>query len=108
MVNAGAASTTQSTVVAAPTNVSVLFGPASTITIQLKDAFGNDLTTGGHAVTVELNAASTGNGSLSAVTDNGDGTYTATFNASSTGNAIINARLSGILLSSSATITIGL
>jgi hypothetical protein len=107
-VNPGAASTTQSTVVAAPTNVSLLLGPASTITVRLRDAFGNNLNTGGATVTLEINPASTGNGSLSGVTDNGDGTYTATFNRSATGDAIINARLGGVLLSDSATITIGL
>ncbi|HEX2188412.1 MAG TPA: invasin domain 3-containing protein [Longimicrobiaceae bacterium] len=59
----------------------------ATLTVQLKDQFGNDLTAGGATV-----ALSTTAGSVSAVTDNGNGTYTATLTA---GNAVATATVSG-------------
>jgi hypothetical protein len=46
---------------------------ASTITMQARDANGNNLTTGGLTVTM----SATGSATLSAVSDNADGTYTA-------------------------------
>lgn len=66
----------------------------TTITIQLKDANGNNLATGG--ANVQLSATS---GTLSAVKDNGDGTYTVTLTSSVTkGSAVISATLNGTLL----------
>jgi uncharacterized repeat protein (TIGR02543 family) len=47
---------------------------ASTVTVQLKDANGNNLTAGGQTVVVSAD----GSAQVSAVTDNTDGTYTAT------------------------------
>ena len=67
----GAADPAMTTITAAPTTANV--GSSSTITVQAEDQYGNDLTTGSD--TVLLN---TDHGSLGAVTDNGDGTYTAT------------------------------
>ncbi|MEX0609182.1 MAG: invasin domain 3-containing protein [Balneolaceae bacterium] len=48
----------------------------ATITVQLKDSYGNNLSTGGDAVTL-----SSTSGSLSSVTDNLNGTYSATLTA---------------------------
>lgn len=60
----------------------------TTITVQLKDAFGNNLISGGNTVTLNV----TGSSSLSGVTDNSDGTYTSTLTA---GTAIETATITG-------------
>lgn len=52
----------------------------STITVQLKDADGDDLPVSGGTVALELD----GSGTLSDVIDNADGTYTATLTSSTT------------------------
>jgi hypothetical protein len=51
----------------------------STITVQLKDADGNNVNNGGYTVTLSATA-----GTLSDVTENHDGTYTATLTSSTT------------------------
>ena len=51
----------------------------STITVQLKDADGNNVNNGGYTVTLSSTA-----GTLSDVTENHDGTYTATLTSSTT------------------------
>lgn len=77
VVGPGNSDPTTSTISASPTTILNDGASTSTITIQLKDEFGNDLTTGGK--TVILSAT---DGSLSSVTDNADGTYTATLTSS--------------------------
>ena len=63
----------------------------STVTVQLRDTFGANLTTGGAVVTLSITS-----GSLSAVTDNGDGTYTATLTApTQIGTATLTAAVNG-------------
>jgi adhesin/invasin len=69
----GAPSGATSLITANPTAIAADGTDSSTITIQLKDAGGNDLTSGGDTV-----ALTTDLGVLSAVVDNDDGTYTAT------------------------------
>jgi hypothetical protein len=59
--------------VANPTSLEADGAGTSTITVQLKDANGNNLAASGGTV-----ALSTTAGTLSAVTDKGDGSYTAT------------------------------
>jgi filamin/ABP280 repeat protein len=51
-------------------------GVQTVITVQARDKFGNALTTGGSDVEVTVSGANTANAT---VTDNGDGTYTATY-----------------------------
>jgi len=58
---------------------SVASGSKSTITLQAEDAAGNDETSGGLTVTFALGSTSSGQGTISAVTDHKNGTYTATF-----------------------------
>ncbi|MFP1646605.1 invasin domain 3-containing protein [Pontitalea aquivivens] len=68
--------------------------------MQLKDANGNNLTTGGATV-----ALSTTLGTLGSVTDNGDGTYTATLTSSTTaGTATISGTLGGTAITDTATV----
>ncbi len=68
----------------------------TTVTLQAKDANGNNQIEGGVTVTMTLLTDGTAGGSLGAVTDNNDGTYTATFTASSVGTArTISATVAG-------------
>ncbi|GAB5408503.1 MAG: hypothetical protein BalsKO_08680 [Balneolaceae bacterium] len=81
-VSAGAASETTSIITASPTVILNDGITTSTITVALKDVYGNDLTSGGDAV--GLSITPTALGSLSSVTDVGDGTYTAILTSSTT------------------------
>jgi adhesin/invasin len=89
----GPASRLTSTITANPTSIVANGSSTSTITVQLKDANGNDLTTGGDTVNLFTDA-----GSLTAnpPTDNGNGTYTATLTSSTiTGVATVTGTLNG-------------
>ncbi|HEX6640537.1 MAG TPA: C25 family cysteine peptidase, partial [Thermoanaerobaculia bacterium] len=92
----------QSIVTATPQTVVANGSATSTIVVQHKADDGANVTTGG--ATVTLSAAS---GSLSSVTDNGNGTYTATFTApTSAGTATISGTLNGLPLANSELITL--
>jgi hypothetical protein len=67
-------------------------GTQTTISIQSRDQFGNDRTTGGASITVAVTGSNTATG---AVTDNGDGTYTATYTPTVSGTDVVTIRLSG-------------
>jgi hypothetical protein len=68
--------------------------------VQLKDANGNNLTSGGDPV-----ALSTDLGSLGTVTDNGNGTYTATLTAGTTaGTATVTGTLNAVAITDTATV----
>ncbi|WP_338552768.1 invasin domain 3-containing protein [Paenibacillus sp. KS-LC4] len=98
---AGAASTATSTVEASPATLTADGTSQSTVSIKLKDAQGNTLTSGGAAVTVSATA-----GTVSSVTDNGDGTYTATLTASTmAGTAIVSARVGGQAIAATASVS---
>ena len=70
----GAADATQSTLT--PTAASITANGVATqvLTVQAKDANGNALVAGGATVTITKSVG--GTGTISAVTDNGNGTYT--------------------------------
>ncbi len=76
---AGPASTATSTIGASPTSIVANGTSTSALTVQLKDASGNNLTSGGATVGLATNR-----GSLGVVTDNGNGTYSATLTSSTT------------------------
>ncbi len=77
----------------------------ATITVQLIDSFGNDLTSGGN--NVSLGFTGSPSASLSAVSDNGDGTYTATVTSSSTKETVtIEGSVDGTPLNDNVSITI--
>lgn len=61
-------------------------GGKDTLTLQAKDTAGNNLTTGG-LVVVFSHTGGTSTGSISATTDNNNGTYTAVFTADTAGTA---------------------
>lgn len=99
-INPGAADKTKSTISANPTFIQTN-GSTSTITVQLKDSQGNNIRSGGASVTLSTNA-----GSLSGVTDNGDGTYTATLTSSSSNTtATISGTLNSETISDNAQVT---
>src|SRR5690606_11356472 len=87
-VSVGAANATTSTMETSQTSMTT--DDSATITVRLKDSHGNFLTTGDD--NVEL---STDHGSLSSVTDEGNGTYTATFTAETPGTATITGTVNG-------------
>lgn len=90
-----------STITADPTTLIVNGTATSTITVQLKGAEGDDLTRGGADVTL-----ATTRGTLSAVHDNDDGSYTATLTAStSAGLATISGTVNGAALADTATVS---
>ncbi|MEJ2152679.1 MAG: invasin domain 3-containing protein, partial [Gemmatimonadota bacterium] len=100
-VTAGGASGATSTITANPTSIPADGASTSTITVQLKDGGGSNETNGGDLVTLSTTA-----GTLSSVTDNNDGTYTATLTSSTTaGTATITGTVNGGPIASSAAVT---
>jgi adhesin/invasin len=70
-------------------------GTATKVTLQAKDAVDNKETTGGLTVLFILESASAGLGTFSTVTDNHNGTYTATFKGTALGSNEILAEIAG-------------
>ncbi|MBD3920384.1 S-layer homology domain-containing protein [Paenibacillus sp. PR3] len=72
----------------------------TTVTVTLKDTHGNAITIGGSSITIAATK-----GTISAVTDNGDGTYTATLTApTSVGTSTVSAKISGSDIASTASV----
>ena len=85
------ASASETAISASPASIPANGYSTSTITVQAKDANGNDMTVSGGTVTL-----STDLGSVSGVTDNMDGTYTATLTSGATaGTAHITGTIRG-------------
>jgi hypothetical protein len=97
-VTPGAASTSRSTVAASA--ATVVSGGMVTLTLQAKDAAGNNLTTGG--LTVAFTASGgTSTGTIGSTTDHANGTYTAVFTAGTAGTATtIHATIGGAAVTS--------
>jgi hypothetical protein len=74
---------------------SIIAGNAITVTLQAKDASGNNLNYGGSTVVFGLSNNSGANGTFSSVTDNNNGTYTTTFTATTVGSNFITATIDG-------------
>lgn len=101
-ITPGPASGATSTITASPTSVPADGSSSSTITVELRDALGNRLTTGGAVVSLTR----TGAGTLGSVTDRGDGTYTAELTApSSPATATVSGTVGGAAISDTATVT---
>ena len=76
----------------------VASGTAVTLRLQTKDAFGNNLTTGGATVAFS-DSGGTSTGVIGSTTDNGDGTYQAPFRGGVAGTPTsIKATVNGILV----------
>jgi adhesin/invasin len=98
----GPADATTSLVAAAPISIVADGVTTSTITVQLKDAFSNNLTIGGDTV-----ALATDLGSLGSVTDNSNGTYTATLASGTTaGTATVTGTVNAVAMTDTATVTL--
>ena len=101
-IDPGSASTATSTIDASPATIVANGTSTSTITVRLKDAAGNDLTATGGLVTLAL----AGTGSLGSVTDEGDGTYTATLTSpTAVGSGSITGTLNAVALADGAAVT---
>ncbi|MCE9630075.1 MAG: IPT/TIG domain-containing protein [Planctomycetia bacterium] len=87
----------RSTVTASVAEAAV--GTAVTVSLQAIDAVGNPVTTGG--ARVRFTASSSG--TFSKVTDNGDGTYTATFTTKRVGSQLFSATVNGVKVTDTAT-----
>jgi len=97
-VLSGAASAVTSEITASPKVLKNDASSTSTITVQLKDAGGNNKTSGGETVNLTATAGTL----LSTVTDNGDGTYTQSLQSSS---SVELSTISGVLNSTDMTNT---
>jgi len=100
-IQPGAASTNTSTITAVPPAVTADGVSTSTVTVQLKDAQGNNLTNSAGTVTL-----STTLGILSGVIDGLNGTYTATLTSTTTGVAVISGALNGAALAHTASVQV--
>jgi Invasin, domain 3 len=90
-----------STIAASPASIPANAVSASTVTVRLADANANQLQRGGDSVVLSTDA-----GVLSGVTDNGDGTYTATLtSATSAGIATITGTVNGQPINSQAQVS---
>jgi hypothetical protein len=91
-----------SAILAAPDRIVADGVSTSTITVLLRDAQGAPLSSGGHQV-----ALNTTRGTLGSVTDEGDGTYTATLTAPTrVGTASITGTVDGAPIGGSATVVL--
>jgi hypothetical protein len=99
----GAADPAQSTVTINPSSIAT--SGTATVTLTAKDANGTQLITGGATVTFDVGTG-VGQGTFSSVTDNGDGTYTATFTGTVAGDNTIVATLNTQPVTSSPAFTV--
>ncbi|MFZ9773773.1 MAG: invasin domain 3-containing protein, partial [Ilumatobacteraceae bacterium] len=100
----GSVSLATTTISSSATELEANGTSTATITVQTKDAGGNNLISSQGTLTLSTTA-----GTLGSVTDNGDGTYTATFTAPAargTGTATISGVLAGSSLTSTTDITL--
>jgi sugar lactone lactonase YvrE len=86
----GTVSLSQSRVTVSPTSIQA--GSTATVTLTAEDANGNQETGGGLTVAFSLGTGN-GSGTFGAVTDHGNGTYTATFTGTAAGNVTILATI---------------
>lgn len=100
-IAAPVASAATSTITAASTEIPADNTTTSTITVQLKDGGSANLSSGGDTVT--LNATG---GSVGSVTDNGDGTYTATLTSTVVGTATITGTVNSVAITDNATVLV--
>ena len=91
---------TNSTVAASPSSIPADGVSWAGVRVQLKDAFGTNLTVGGDAVLLTTDA-----GTLGTITDNGDGSYNAMLTASNAvETALVSGTLNGVAMTSNSTV----
>jgi adhesin/invasin len=91
-VTPGPVSLAQSSVTVSPSSIQA--GSPTTVTLTLRDSSGNQEVGGGATVSFNLGAG-TASGSFSAVSDNRNGTYTATLTGATAGTNTIGATVNG-------------
>ena len=97
------ASLYQSTLAVSAASIPADGASTVTLTVQLKDVDGVNLTENTRTLTFDTPSQ----GSISGVTVNNDGTFTATYTAGSTaGNVTIVGRLDGVVMTQTVTITV--
>jgi len=105
--DSGLASAANSTVSATPGSLSPGSGATSTLTVQLKNAAGQNLTVSGGTVTFATLSAV--QGSIGLVTNNNNGTYTATYTAgTSSGVVTITPLINGTAFTNTTTVLLAL
>jgi adhesin/invasin len=98
---AGTASGSTTTIDASPGSITADGASTSTVTVTVRDANSNVRTSGGEAVVLNSTL-----GGLSVVTDNANGTYTATLTAGTTsGTATITGTVNALAITDNATVT---
>ncbi len=86
---------------------SVQLGGQTTVVLRGEDANGNLETSGGVSnIAFKLENSTGGQGTIGSVTDNGNGTYSATFLGTADGSNIIEATIGGTPVTSTAPITV--
>ena len=88
----GAVSLSKSTITLSPSQITS--GNSATVTLVARDANGNQETGGGLTVSFALGSGKAG-GTFGTVTDNANGTYTATFTGTTAGSNTITATIGG-------------
>ena len=100
-LNATGASSASSIVTATPNSVDADGSSAATVTVTLNNNNGSAVTNAGNVVTINAG----GDAVVSAVTNNGDGSYTATVTNTTAEAVLVTAAVSGSSIDQTATIT---
>jgi adhesin/invasin len=102
-VSASTVASPATSTVSAP--ASIASGSPVQVTLQAKDAAGNPLSAGGAAVAFSVQSG-TGTATVSAATDKGNGSYTATLSGVLAGTVTVRATLNGTSVTSTAAVTV--
>jgi invasin-like protein/PASTA domain-containing protein len=98
----GSAAAAMTAIAASPASLPANGAAVSTISVHVRDAAGNAVTTSAGAISLRASA-----GRLSSVTDLHNGTYTASLTAGTTaGQAVVTGELDGEAIGSEATVTL--
>ncbi|PKH86225.1 Ig-like domain-containing protein, partial [Colwellia sp. Bg11-28] len=98
----GGLNSAQTLITASPTSLEANGISTSIITVQVKDSNGNNVNNGGDVVSLTADL-----GTIGAVTDNSDGTYTGIYTSATTvGTATITGTLNSIVITDNASISL--
>src|SRR6185436_18815015 len=82
-------------------SATLVSGSAETVTLQARDAAGNNIAVGGLTVVFSTTGAGTSTGTIGATTDNANGTYAASFTGVLAGTPrAITATIGGVAVTS--------
>ena len=100
-VTAGVPSATNSSISASPASIPADGATASAVTVQLYDTSGQKITVGGATVQIASTL-----GTVSSVTDNGNGTYTAQLTSTAAGTAVLSFTVNGVSSTNTASVSV--